>query len=106
MAMLTNAYETQVVQSLGVRIGPDASGAASTTVGGNCPFAAMIPGSDRGQTPEAPVRWTPAAEARLLKVPEFVRPMARVGIEKFARDSGSLEVDDKILDAARDFFGM
>ena len=23
MAMLTNAYETQVVQSLGVRIGPD-----------------------------------------------------------------------------------
>ena len=24
MAMLTNAYETQVVQSLGVRIGPDA----------------------------------------------------------------------------------
>ena len=30
MAMLTNAYETQVVQSLGVRIGPaDASAGAS-----------------------------------------------------------------------------
>ena len=28
MAMLTNAYETQLVQSLGVRIGPDAAGAA------------------------------------------------------------------------------
>jgi hypothetical protein len=106
MAMLTNAYETQVVQSLGVRIGPEAGGAASTAAGGTCPFAAMLPGSDRDQTPEVPVRWTAAAEARLLNVPEFVRPMARVGIEKFARDNGSLEVDEKILDAAREFFGM
>jgi hypothetical protein len=32
--------------------------------------------------------------------------MARVGIEKFAREKGALEVDDEILDAARDFFGM
>ena len=40
MAMLTNAYETQVVQSLGVRIGPDAPSAASgrpATSGGKCP---------------------------------------------------------------------
>ena len=28
MAMLTNAYETQVVQSLGVRIGPESDGKA------------------------------------------------------------------------------
>ena len=35
-----------------------------------------------------------------------VRPMARTGIEQFARERGSLEVDEKILDAARDFFGM
>ena len=32
--------------------------------------------------------------------------MARAGIEQFARDNGSLEVDEKILDAAREFFGM
>ena len=32
--------------------------------------------------------------------------MAKVGIEKFARDRGALEVDEKILDAAKDFFGM
>jgi hypothetical protein len=32
--------------------------------------------------------------------------MARTGIEKFARERGSLEVDETILDAARDFFGM
>ena len=43
IAMLTNAYETQVVQSLGVRIGPAADPAASITPGAACPFAAMIP---------------------------------------------------------------
>lgn len=120
MAMLTNAYETQVVQSLGVRIGPDSAslglrrgepGTAAEPSGSvtsaKCPFSAMIPGSGdvRPGEPVA-VRWTAAAEARLANIPEFVRPMARVGIEKFARDNGSLEVDEKILDAAREFFGM
>jgi hypothetical protein len=32
--------------------------------------------------------------------------MARAGIERYARDNGCVEVDEKILDAARDFFGM
>ncbi|PYR75545.1 MAG: protochlorophyllide oxidoreductase [Acidobacteria bacterium] len=67
----------------------------------------MIPGTEDGQAAEAtPVRWTAAAEARLANIPEFVRPMARAGIERYARDNGCLEVDEKILDAARDFFGM
>ena len=109
MAMLTNAYETQVVQSLGVRIGP-AESAAATGSGGKCPFSAMIPGNEQAVPHRpgepVPVRWTPAAEARLANIPEFVRPMARTGIEKFAREQGSLEVNETILDAARDFFGM
>jgi hypothetical protein len=67
----------------------------------------MIPAGDaRPASEPIPVRWTAAAEARLANIPEFVRPMARAGIEKFARDNGSLEVDEKILDAAREFFGM
>jgi len=135
MAMLTNAYETQAVQSLGVRIGPEMSGAGSSTGSGagsstgsttaaepgKCPFPAMIPpgapkplgegrateGARPGETGEPiPVRWTAAAEARLANIPSFVRPMARTGIERFARERGTLEVDEKILDAARDFFGM
>jgi hypothetical protein len=32
--------------------------------------------------------------------------MARVGIEKFAAEKGAFEVDEKILDEAREFFGM
>ncbi|HEU4892423.1 MAG TPA: PCP reductase family protein [Vicinamibacterales bacterium] len=122
MAMLTNAYETQVVQSLGVRIGPaEASTEAAGTASG-CPFSAMMPegrGSGLGArdsvkdeehqrqvTPAAAVRWSAAAEARLANIPAFVRPMARTGIEQFARERGALEVDEQILDAARDFFGM
>ena len=114
--MLTNAYETQVVQSLGVRIGPaDASarGAslADAPAKAGCPFAAMMPASGeavpRGwPANRAAVRWTSAAEARLANIPEFVRPMARTGIERFARERGTLEVDEQVLDAARDFFGM
>jgi Proto-chlorophyllide reductase 57 kD subunit len=112
MAMLTNAYETQVVQSLGVRIGPG-SESGSKEAGGSgagCPFAEMIPGTEDAQRRQVaeptPVRWTAAAEARLANIPEFVRPMARTGIERFARERGAAEVDEKILDAARDFFGM
>ncbi len=123
IAMLTNAYETQIVQSLGVRIGPEshahgATGKADRTSGTGCPFAAMIPPREGEPAPTrdearpgeasepVPVRWTAAAEARLERVPPFVRPMARAGIERFAREHGSQEVDEKILDAARDFFGM
>ena len=111
MAMLTNAYETQIVQSLGVRIGAESSsGETSSASGTRCPFTAMIPGTEEATPARAgepiPVRWTPAAEARLANIPEFVRPMARTGIERFARERGALEVDEKILDAAKDFFGM
>ena len=163
MAMLTNSFETQLVQSLGVRVGPELAAGASSAArasGGEagvsgssagaagssgeaaarCPFKAMIPAMDgtpegaghsastgaqstAGRTPvggepgngaeypsgasEAiPVRWTSAAEARLANIPSFVRPMARTGIERFVRDKGGLEVDEAILDEARDFFGM
>jgi hypothetical protein len=123
MAMLTNPYETQVVQSLGVRIGPE-SGAgavsaenasaspAEASAKAGCPFAEILPAGAVGESPPAqteepiPVRWTPAAEARIANIPAFVRPMARTGIERFARERGILEVDEKLLDAAREFFGM
>lgn len=112
IAMLTNAYETQMVQSLGVQIGSasvsNATPAASAETGSRCPFPGMVAAADKpaGSAEPAAVRWTPAAEARLANIPEFVRPMARTGIERFAREQGAVEVDEQILDAARDFFGM
>src|SRR5512133_362173 len=58
MAMLTNPFETQLVQSLGVRISPDRGGVASSNesgdraapgtetgasaANGRCPFPAMM----------------------------------------------------------------
>ena len=117
MAMLTNAYETQVVQSLGVRIGPatapagqeTASAGSDASATARCPFSAMIAGTEQAQpqaSEGAAVRWTAAAEARLANIPEFVRPMARTGIERFAVERGAAEVDEQMLDAAKEFFGM
>ena len=142
MAMLTNPFETQLVQSLGVRIGPSTSlgtgpstglgaspstglgaspsaglgtspstglGTSKEASAGRCPFPAMMAareGAPLQAGEPGPVRWTSAAEARLANIPAFVRPMARTGIETFARERGVLEVDEKILDAAREFFGM
>jgi hypothetical protein len=113
MAMLTNAYETQVVQSLGVRIGRADAAGDGTAAKAGCPFSAMLTPAGaaidgaRSAAPEPDaVRWTTAAEARLANIPEFVRPMARTGIERFARERGTLEVDETVLDAAREFFGM
>jgi hypothetical protein len=111
MAMLTNSYETQIVQSLGVKIRPgqlrdDASTSQTeASAKSGCPFSGMIPASEGAEAPST-VRWTAAAEARLANIPSFVRPMARTGIEQFARERGALEIDEQILDAARDFFGM
>jgi hypothetical protein len=105
MAMLTNPFETQLVQSLGVRIGPDKGAGAPADAGGKCPFPGMMPAADATGEP-APIGWTSGAEARLANIPVFVRPMAKTGIEKFARERGAAEVDEKILDAAKDFFGM
>src|SRR5918996_6670818 len=55
MAMLTNAFETQIVQSLGVRIGPEIDTGASSTSGTRCPFTAMIPATEgQGAAERAP----------------------------------------------------
>ncbi len=106
MAMLTNPYETQIVSSLGVRVGASAETAGSADTGPGCPFSAMIPRSETTTGDGEPVSWTPSAAARLTSIPEFVRPMARTGIERFARERGYAEVDERVLDLARSFFGM
>jgi hypothetical protein len=104
MAMLTNPYETQVVGSLGVKVG-DAPAEAGDVP--QCP----VPGVMRqmGVGPEAPsatVPWTTEASSRLENIPEFARPMAKTGIEKFAQERGFAEIDAQVLDQAKDFFGM
>jgi predicted RNA-binding Zn-ribbon protein involved in translation (DUF1610 family) len=106
MAMLTNAQETQMVRSLGVRIGPaQAAGEAASTSGGKCPFSSMLPAKDTATDTTGP-SWTAGALARLESIPEMVRPMARAGIEMVAKESGHQVIDEEVLSAARARFGM
>ncbi len=100
-AMLTNPYETQVVSSLGVQVGPEADGTA------RCPFPGMM--QEMGASLDgssAAFPWTPEATERLANIPEFARPMAKTGIEKFAKDRGLAQIDARVLEQAKDFFGM
>lgn len=128
MAMLTNQHETDMVRSLGVRIGPAAAAAianpgmpAGLSAGmagmaaasgteapaGKCPFSAMLGGTTQpaAETPSGPA-WTAGALERLEAIPEIVRPMARAGIEMVARENGQALIDEDVLAAARSRFGM
>jgi hypothetical protein len=104
MAMLTNPFETQLVSSMGIRVGPaDAAGDDKP----KCPFSGMIAAEeDRAAPAEPGVRWTAEASARMQAVPDFVRPMAVSGIEKFAKESGLEEITTAVLDEAKSRFGM
>ena len=100
-AMLTNPYETQVVGSLGVQVGPAGSEAAK------CPFPGVMQEmgvSLDGSSAELP--WTADATERLANIPEFARPMAKSGIEKFAKEHGLTQIDVEALERARESFGM
>ena len=112
IAMMTNPHETEVVGSLGVKIGGktlDEMGAPSYGQG-KCPFtgATAQTMSEKGAVIEEPgaIPWTPQALERLQNIPEFVRPMAKQGIEKMAAERNCAEISEEVLDQAKDFFGM
>jgi len=104
MAMLTNPFETQLVSSLGVKVGP---GAAADGDKPKCPFSGMVAAAEQTSDPtDDGVRWTAEASARMQAIPEFVRPMAKTGIETFARESGHAEITVAVIDEAKSRFGM
>jgi len=127
VAMLTNPFETQMVRSLGVKVGgqtvpaepfenlrstmagtrPDAfEGAGGTeTPGAGCPFAAAL-GDQPAATAASAVTWEPTAHARLERIPGFIRPMAKRSIERFAEDKGYAAITEAVMDEARTVFGM
>ena len=87
-----------------------------TAEGGKCPFTSVIseafeeesapaepggpPVAGNGQSPV----WTPEALERLERIPSFVRPMAKMGIESFAQENGYAEITGEVMDAARGNF--
>lgn len=131
VAMLTNTFETQMVKSLGVKIGAEpkapaapfeylrsslagarsdafegqAEAPATGTEGGGCPFAGRL--AEQGAPePAAGLTWTPEAEERLDRIPSFIRPMARRAIERLAESKGYATITGAVMDEARGSFGM
>jgi DNA-directed RNA polymerase subunit RPC12/RpoP len=102
IAMLTNPYETQVVGSLGVEIGGDGSDGEAS----KCPFSDVVRDLVPLEAANDGFPWTDEALSHLENIPEFARPMAKTGIEKFAKDQGLGQIDARVLEQARDFFGM
>jgi hypothetical protein len=128
VAMLTNPFETQMVKSLGVKVGGASAPAApfqhitSSMAGGRtdafegempstaeatgrgCPFGAMI--NETAGEQSTPVTWTPEAAARVANIPAFIRPMAKKAIERFAEAQGYATVTEAVMDEARTAIGM
>ena len=129
--MITNAGETQLVKSLGVQLGGrtdapqpfeatkgsirsgDAPVAPHAAIeGSKCPFAGTVTNmgtapsksSEPKKSVEDDVVWTPDAQSRLEKVPSFVRPFARMELERMAKDRGELQVTESLLDEAKEKF--
>jgi hypothetical protein len=101
----SDAFEGQPVSKAAEADSGEASGSG-------CPFAAALASgstaeSQGGQAAEPiGVTWAPEAEARLERVPSFIRSMAKRSIERFAEGKGYRTVTDAVMDEARTVFGM
>ncbi|MFQ5899145.1 MAG: PCP reductase family protein [Candidatus Methylomirabilia bacterium] len=140
IAMLTNPFETQLVRSLGVKVGgrdkpivpfehlrasmahqreqafqagdaatPQGAGADVGVASGEnstpgCPFAAMVAGQEEGSS--GSIAWSPEAEARIERIPSFIRPMAKKAIERYAEGKRYRLITEAIMDEARSALGM
>jgi hypothetical protein len=90
---------------------PVSSPTAASDEAPKCPFADVVASAyNEAQTPSEQTtnsdpRWTPEAEERIAqRIPSFIRPMARLGIEKYARERGYREITPQVLDEAKNIF--
>jgi DNA-directed RNA polymerase subunit RPC12/RpoP len=137
VAMLTNPFETQMVRSLGVKVGgrtepatpfeqlrafmgakrdgalqadgaarplKDGRSAEELREGPGCPFAGMLAEQEAGGS--AGIGWSPEAEARVERIPDFIRPMAKKAIERYAEGKGYQTITESVMDEARGALGM
>lgn len=128
IAMLTNPMETQLVSSLGVKVGgrevPEQPMelVRSTLAGGHdeafadtedpavtgAPEADAPTGAAGPSTPAVPVRvvWNDEARERLAAVPSFVRGMVKRIYTDYARERGIEEISPAVMDRARTELGL
>lgn len=107
VAMLTNPMETQLVASLGVKIGGRALPeqpfelTRSSVAGGRDDAFVETPAAAAGSP-----RWDDAAKERLSRVPAFVRGMVLRIYDDYARERGIALVTPQVMDAARHDLGL
>lgn len=120
VAMLTNPMETQLVSSLGIKIGGrEVPGqplelVRSNVVGGReDAFVEDEPDSEpdispaRDRSGPAPsVVWSLAAVERLEGVPRFVRGMVKRIYTDYAKENGISEITPAVMDRARTDLGL
>ncbi len=133
MALLTNPMETQLVSSLGVKVGgrtvPEQplEGVRSTLRSGRRDaFADVEPTAESrsrtltsspeaggtaepaSRSPSAPgrVRWSVEAVDRLDRVPRFVRGMVKRIYTDWAKERGIAEITPREMDRAREELGL
>lgn len=110
MAMLANPMETQLVSSLGVKVGgrtlPEQP--MELTRGGLAEGRADA-FEDGVVAPEAgPVRvvWSEDAQERLTRVPSFVRGMVKRIYLDWAKENGIATITPEVMDRARTELGL
>jgi hypothetical protein len=99
VAMLANPYETQLVSSLGVKIG-------GSTLDGAEPLA--LAAEFLAAPPESPgaPRWDAESLERLGRVPSFVRGMVKRIYADWAKERGIAEITTSVMDRARTELGL
>lgn len=118
VAMLANPMETQLVGALGVKIGgSELETEPMETVRGTMtarpdafvPRAAAAEGAEAarvgGATAARPV-WSPESQARLGRVPSFVRGMVKRIYTEYAAERGIVEITPEVMDRARIDLGL
>jgi Proto-chlorophyllide reductase 57 kD subunit len=58
------------------------------------------------ESPDRQIAWSPEAARRLERIPEFIRPMVRQGIERLAAQRGLRQVTEDVMDEARSTLGL
>lgn len=102
VALLANPMETQLVSSLGVRIGGTALDAEPMEL-----VRQRLDGrGDAFDDPPGRASWSPEARERLERVPRFVRGMVMKIYGEWALEQGIDEITPEVMDRARTDLGL
>jgi hypothetical protein len=108
VALLTNPMETQLVASLGVKIGgttlppqPLEMVRGMVATGRDGAFEDVA-----AAEPRRGPAWSAEAQERLTRVPSFVRGMVKRIYADYAKDRGIAEITPAVMDSARSELGL